>query len=152
MAFVNHNSNFFSLCSKMNFFFFLTLVALFSLAYGNKCGGNCPSNTCSTCTCGTTPKIVDIGAWCGKYSGWNQKCCKCIVERESSGNANSVRWNDWNKSTDVGWQINSVNWPACNAGKAPCDPDSNLKCAIQTYKDGKNSWSKWVARKACPGC
>jgi hypothetical protein len=30
---------------------------------------------------------VDIAAWCSKYTGWDQSCCKCIAAHESGGNA-----------------------------------------------------------------
>lgn len=54
-------------------------------------------------------------------------------------------------STDVGlWQINSCNWE-CNGGKAPCEPDKNLNCAIQVYKDAGNSWKPWLTHSGC-GC
>ena len=35
------------------------------------CGGNCPSNTCTDCYCGTSASYVDIASWCSQHS-WNQ--------------------------------------------------------------------------------
>merc|ERR1712107_876132 len=46
------------------------------------CGGNCPSNTCSSCDCGTSPNNVNINSYCSKYSDWSQSCCQCIATRE----------------------------------------------------------------------
>ena len=55
-------------------------------------------------------------------------------------------------SYDVGlWQINSVNWPACNNGKIPCRLDENLKCAIQIYQYGGNTWKYWTTSAFCGG-
>jgi|688.fasta_scaffold1206719_1 hypothetical protein len=86
----------------------IVLLLLVALAFADSCGGNCPSGRCPTCYCGTTKSVLDIAAWCAKYS-WNQNCCKCIVSHESGGNANALNYNS-NASTDVGlWQINTVN-------------------------------------------
>jgi hypothetical protein len=123
----------------------------------DKCGGNCPSNGCSTadgdCLCGTTKKVVDIANWCAKFN-WNQKCCQCIVTKESEGNANAVHRSG--SSYNVGlWQINSVNWAQCNGDSRapPCDPQANLNCAIQVYRWGGNSWKPWSTSHRCgPSC
>src|SRR5262245_244007 len=72
--------------------------------------GNCPSNDCPSCPCGTSTSMQSISEWCGKFSGWDQGCCQCIMSHESSGNANAANYNT-NGSFDVGlWQVNSVNW------------------------------------------
>jgi len=116
------------------------------------CGGNCPSSDCSSCPCGSSPSSQDIPTWCSKFSGWDQTCCKCIVQHESGGNANAVNENT-NGSFDVGlWQINSVNWPACNGGSAPCDTNANLKCAQQIWGNGGNSFAQWSTCGACGCC
>jgi hypothetical protein len=96
---------------------------------GDNCGGNCPGG-CSSCPCGTSPWYQDIGAWCSKF-GWNQQNCQCIMKQESGGNANAVNQNGGG-SLDVGiWQINSQNWGSCSGGAPPCDPGTNLGCAIK---------------------
>ena len=109
----------------------------------NTCGGNCPSNDCNSCPCGETKKDVSVSTWCGKYSGWNQKNCECIMSHESGGNENAANENT-NGSFDIGlWQINSMNWDSCSSGKAPCDPDTNLACAKKVYEWGGNTWKLW---------
>jgi len=86
----------------------IILLLLVVLVFADSCGGNCPSGKCPTCYCGTSKSVLDIAAWCAKYS-WNQNCCKCVVSHESSGNAHALNYNS-NASTDVGlWQINTVN-------------------------------------------
>ena len=106
------------------------------------CGGNCPSGDCVACPCGTSANTVDIAAMCAQYS-WNQANCQCIMNAESGGNANAVNYNT-NESTDVGlWQINSFNWAACAGGSAPCNPSTNLACAIDVYNWGGNTWKLW---------
>jgi hypothetical protein len=116
----------------------------------NTCGGNCPSNDCPSCPCGTTTSPQSISYWCSKYS-WNQACCQCVVTHESSGNANAMNYNT-DSSFDVGlWQINQVNWGACNGGNMPCDLNSNLNCAIDCYKWGGNTFRLWSTGPGC-GC
>lgn len=82
-------------------------LLLLSLVLADSCGGNCPSGNCKNCFCGAGKNVVDIIAWCAKYS-WNQNCCKCIVSHESAGNAHATALNE-NGSSNVGlWQINTV--------------------------------------------
>jgi len=115
------------------------------------CGGNCPSGDCPSCPCGTARADVDIATACAKF-GWNQACCRCIVSHESSGNANAMNYNT-NDSFDVGvWQVNSMNWASCNGGKAPCDVDSNLKCAAAVWRWGGNSFKLWSTCGVCGCC
>lgn len=128
----------------------VVLMMILALAVADSCGGNCPSGRCPTCYCGTAKNVLDIGAWCAKYS-WNQACCKCIVSHESGGNAHAINYNT-NGSTDVGlWQINTVNWNSCSGGHAPCDPNTNLQCAIKVYQWGGNTWRLWSTHSGC-GC
>jgi hypothetical protein len=47
--------------------------------------GNCPSNDCDSCPCGTSSNYVDIAAACARFSGWDQNCCQCIINHESNG-------------------------------------------------------------------
>ena len=55
---------------------------------------------------------------------------QCIMSHESGGNANAVNQNVGG-SLDVGlWQINTQNWASCSGGSPPCDPGTNLACAI----------------------
>ena len=127
---------------------FLLSLLIVSIYAGN-CGGNCPGNRCPSCPCGTTPHHIDIDAICRRHS-WSQACCKCIIQHESGGNEHSMNYNT-NGSFDVGvFQINKVNW-ACNGGAAPCDSESNLKCAIHVYQGSRNSWKPWSTARGC-GC
>ena len=128
----------------------LIVFLVFTLAFADSCGGNCPTGKCKNCLCGSSKKSVDISSWCSKYN-WSQSCCKCIVSHESGGNANALNLNT-NGSYDVGlWQINDVNWGQCSSGKAPCDPNTNLNCAIKVYKWGGNSFKLWSTHTGC-GC
>ena len=114
------------------------------------CGGNCPSSKCPTCVCGLNKSPQDISAMCSKYT-WSQSCCQCIVAHESGGNAHALNYNA-NGSYDVGlWQINNVDWGQCSEGKAPCDPQANLNCAVKVYQWGGNTWKLWSTHTAC-GC
>jgi len=118
----------------------------------NTCGGNCPSNDCSSCPCGTTPNRLSVSEWCGKYSGWNQGQCQCIMSHESGGNANAVNQNSGG-SLDVGlWQVNTQNWNSCSGGKPPCDPNTNLQCAIKVFGWGGNTFKLWSTCHACNAC
>ena len=129
----------------------IVLLALVAGVLSNTCGGNCPSNDCPSCPCGTSPSPQNIAHWCSQYSGWNQACCQCIVSHESGGNANALNYNT-NGSFDVGlWQINSVNWGQCNGGQTPCNLNSNLNCAIDVWKWGGNSFRLWSTAAGC-GC
>lgn len=130
--------------------YLLVVMMLLAVSMADNCGGNCPSGKCHTCYCGNSKLMEDIATWCGKHN-WNVACCKCIVSHESGGNAHAMNYNT-NGSTDVGlWQINSVNWGGCNGGKAPCDPNQNLNCAIKVYQGSGNSWKPWSTHSAC-GC
>jgi len=116
------------------------------------CGGNCPSNDCPSCPCGSTGAVQDIATQCARFSGWSQACCQCIVKHESGGNANAANYNT-NGSFDVGlWQINKVNWPSCNAGDAPCDVTKNLNCAIEIWRGRSNSFAAWSTCSVCGCC
>ncbi|KAA0146268.1 hypothetical protein FNF27_07740 [Cafeteria roenbergensis] len=117
---------------------------------GTGCGGNCPGG-CSKCPCGESSHYVSIADWCAKHS-WDQKACRCIVSHESGGNANAVNENS-NGSFDVGlWQVNSMNWKACSGGRAPCDVETNLKCAIDVYRWGGNTFKLWSTCHVCGVC
>ena len=118
----------------------------------NTCGGNCPSNGCSTCPCGTSPNRQDIASWCAKFSKWNQKQCQCIVSHESGGNGNAVNQNRGG-SLDVGfWQVNTQNWASCSGGKPPCDMATNLACAEKVWAWGGNTFKLWSTCKVCGAC
>ena len=129
-----------------------TVALLFCFAQqilANTCGGNCPSNTCDDCKCGTEKNMVAAAEWCAKWSGWNQAMCQCIVSHESGGNANACGKNT-DSSYDVGlWQINSFNWASCSGGSAPCDPAKNLECAKKVYAWGGNTFKLWSTCGAC---
>jgi len=89
---------------------------------------------------------VNVGALCAQHN-WNQKCCKCIVHKESTGNPKAS-----NNGNYVGlFQISKIHWKSCNGGKAPYDPQANLRCAIKIYKAAGNSWRPWSTARGC-GC
>mmetsp|Transcript_6687 Transcript_6687/g.18890 ORF Transcript_6687/g.18890 Transcript_6687/m.18890 type:complete len:145 (+) Transcript_6687:45-479(+) len=113
------------------------------------CGGNCPSNTCGSCPCGTSSNYVDPSSYCSMYSGWSQTCCECIANKESGGNANAMNYNT-NDSFDIGlFQINEINWDSCSGGNAPCDPKANEGCAEKVFQWGGNTWSLWSTCGLC---
>eukprot|EP01095_Lingulamoeba_sp_RSL-Kostka_P002198 TRINITY_DN13072_c0_g1_i1.p1 TRINITY_DN13072_c0_g1~~TRINITY_DN13072_c0_g1_i1.p1 ORF type:complete len:150 (-),score=45.05 TRINITY_DN13072_c0_g1_i1:146-568(-) len=131
---------------------FIALIFV-SIVAANTCGGNCPSNDCtSSCPCGTSKNDVSISEYCSRYSDWSQSCCECIAQHESGGNANAANYNT-NGSYDVGlYQINDVNWDQCNGGKAPCNPSDNTKCAHMVWGWGGNTWKLWSTCGACGCC
>jgi len=125
----------------------LVIVAVLALAVV-ALATNSTNDNCSTC--GSASK-VDIDTWCAKHS-WGKSCCKCIVEHESGGNAHACHKNN-NGSIDAGlWQINQMNWASCSGGKAPCDPSTNLACAIKVYDWGGKTWKLWSTCKTCGCC
>ena len=120
---------------------------------GNKCGGNCPSDTCPSCPCGTTRSFTNIAAACALYTVWSQSCCECIVNYESDGNLNAMFYNVVPKTYHVGlWQIGQNNWASCNNGSAPCSETANLNCAIKMFQYGGNSWKNWPSCSDCAEC
>ena len=89
---------------------------------------------------------VNVASICAQHN-WNQNCCKCIVQKESSGNPNASNGGNY-----IGlFQISRIHWGSCSGGKAPYDPQANLRCAIQVYKGAGNSWRPWSTARAC-GC
>ena len=125
-------------------------ISIDVISDASNCGGNCPGG-CNSCPCGMTKSYLDIKEWCSKYH-WNQENCQCIMIHESEGNANAVNQNV-DGTYDVGlWQIDSVNWKACDRGKTPCDPTENLNCAIDIYGWGGNTWSLWATCGMCNAC
>ena len=48
--------------------FFLVLAVIIPSIMANNCGGNCPSNRCPSCPCGTAKNMVDINAQCARHS------------------------------------------------------------------------------------
>eukprot|EP00388_Colpodella_angusta_P046491 GDKK01069576.1.p1 GENE.GDKK01069576.1~~GDKK01069576.1.p1 ORF type:complete len:140 (+),score=18.23 GDKK01069576.1:49-468(+) len=124
-------------------------AALALSATANTCGGNCPSNDCPSCPCGTSPNYINVADACAGFSGWSRSCCECIMTHESSGNANAANYNS-NGSFDIGaWQINDVNWNSCSGGSAPCNVNTNMQCAIDVWRWGRNTWRLW---STCGGC
>eukprot|EP01089_Gocevia_fonbrunei_P015378 TRINITY_DN4489_c0_g1_i1.p1 TRINITY_DN4489_c0_g1~~TRINITY_DN4489_c0_g1_i1.p1 ORF type:complete len:136 (-),score=20.31 TRINITY_DN4489_c0_g1_i1:82-489(-) len=129
----------------------LVLVVIVALVDANTCGGNCPSNDCPSCPCGTARDVINIDEVCARH-GWNQACCRCIVSHESGGNAHAANHNS-NGSFDVGvFQVNNANWADCSGGHAPCDVNANLQCAIDVYKWGGNTFRLWSTCSACGCC
>jgi hypothetical protein len=128
----------------------VAFLAIVAVVVADTCGGNCPSNDCPGCPCGTARSDVNIDQWCSSFSGWDQACCRCIVSHESSGNAHAANYNSWDSSYDVGvWQVNTVNWKDCSGGAAPCNPSTNLQCAIDVWRWGGNTFRLW---STCGGC
>jgi hypothetical protein len=96
------------------------------------------------------------------------------LSAESGGNGNAANYNSNGKwcgwwgvdgryerarglwsagSYDVGaWQINSSNWASCSGGKAPCDMDTNLDCAIKVWTWGDKSFKLWSTCSQCGAC
>ena len=128
----------------------IAVLAIIALAVAAEtCGGNCPSDDCNSCPCGTSRDVVDIDSFCSQYSGWSMECCRCIVSHESGGNAHAVNHNS-NGSNDVGlFQINDINWPSCSGGQPPCNPSTSLECAKEVFHWGSNTWKLW---STCGGC
>ncbi len=131
----------------------LVILVSITLASADRCGGNCPTNTCIKCPCGTKSNKVDAKTWCAKFTDWNQECCQCIVKKESRGNANAAYYNGARRGYDVGlWQINQhYNWVSCNNGNAPCDLNANLECAKKVWRAGGRSFRQWATASSC-GC
>jgi hypothetical protein len=129
----------------------LSLFLFFTLASSLTCGGNCPSNTCPSCICGTRGSTPNATYWCSKYN-WSMSCCLCIIDKESAGNKNAMNYNV-DSSFDAGlFQINSFNWNYCGITENNvCNMNKNLECAIQVYKWGSNTWKFWTTAPAC-GC
>jgi hypothetical protein len=130
----------------------IAFIVAIGFSAANTCGGNCPSDDCPSCPCGTSVSYVDIAQLCARYTGWSQTCCQCIVYHESKGMINAANYNT-DSSFDVGaFQINEVNWGECNGGATPCDLNSNLKCAIQIWGWGGDSFRYWSTSAICGGC
>ena len=110
----------------------------------SSCGGNCRSGLCKECICGTNSNIVNVTDLCNKYGKWNKNCCECLGNYLSKGNTNALNQGIDNLYSVGIWQISENNWNNCNNGKAPCDSEDNLKCAISLWEIGKDFrlWSK----------
>lgn len=67
------------------------------------------------------------------------RVCMCVLQGDNTYDAGA-------------WQIDSVNWPECNGGSAPCDMAANLKCAIDTWRYGGSSFSAWATCGKCGAC
>ena len=129
----------------------LLVLSLFIAAiYSDTCGGNCPSNRCQTCPCGTQSMVVDVPKLCARHN-WGQACCRCIVVQESGGNLHAMNYAPHWKITYAGvFQIPSNSW-RCNGDNAPCNADNGLSCAISLYQTAHNTWIPWDSAKGC-GC
>ncbi len=46
----------------------------------------------------------------------------------------------------------SMNWNSCSGGAAPCDVETNLKCAIDVYRWGGNTFKLWSTCHVCGVC
>jgi len=70
--------------------YLVTLLFLLTLQISSlTCGGNCPSDTCSSCWCNSTISKVSVADECKKYN-WDQKCCQCIIGKESDANQKAM--------------------------------------------------------------
>src|SRR5690349_4413979 len=82
---------------KKNFMRTAIVFAIIGLlamsAFAETCNGNCPAGACPSCPCGRQPAKQDAVQWCAKFNGWDQRCCQCIIQQESSGNSNAMDYN-----------------------------------------------------------
>jgi hypothetical protein len=54
---------------------------------------------------------------------------------------------------DVGMaQVNTINWSSCSGGNPPCDPSTNLGCAIDVWRWGGGTFSLWSTCGGCGAC
>jgi len=138
----------------MRVLLFIAIVAAsLALVSANTCGGNCPSNDCPGCPCGTGSAYVNIANACAQYGGWNQDQCRCIVSHESSGNAHAANYNPGGNTYDIGvWQVNTINWSTCSGGNPPCDQSTNLGCAIDVWRWGGGTFKLWSTCGGCGAC
>lgn len=105
------------------------------------CGNNCPSNTCSDCWCGETNNYINITEECSKYD-WDQRCCQCIISKESGGNSNAMfKVTEKNSKTGV-WQLDdTIKITTCRLKyedrTSLCDKNINIACAYNLYQLNK---------------
>ena len=125
----------------------LCLLITFIVVKADKCGGNCPSGNCPSCKCGTTANKVDTEEICNKHT-WNKECCKCIINKESSKNANAMNYGGGKYYVGL-FQISEIHWKSCNGENAPCDSESNVNCAIEVYKAAGDKWKPWSTASKC---
>ena len=126
------------------------------------CGASCSAEMINVpywCSLGTREDLFliqfpDLKSWPAGFTGWDQKHCECIVNKESAnGDAHACNRNA-DGTTDVGpWQINSNHWDDCPEPGA-CHVSSNLICAMKIFSNwgnqpGANTWTKWMT---CGGC
>ncbi len=131
----------------------LCILGVFREVIGDMCGGNCATNDCPSCPCGTTMRYANITNVCAQYGGWSFECCACMVSLESGGDLNAANYNHSSRTYDVGlWQINQNNWPSCNGGSAPCNEVETLQCAIKQFQSGGNTWKGWSTCAECECC
>ena len=82
---------------------------------------------------------------CGSYGGWDQGCCRCIVDHESSGNPSAN-----NGAGDIGlFQISQNDWSS-ECGNL-YDAWQNTQCAVKIYQQSGNNWGPWSTAQGC-GC
>ena len=56
-------------------------------------------------------------------------------------------------SFDVGlWQVNTQNWNSCSGGSPPCDPGTNLGCAVDVWRWGGGTFKLWSTCGGCNAC
>lgn len=80
------------------------------------------SGICRSCQCPSTKNIVDLDAFCTSESGWNSKCCKCLVNRLSAGNSNFERFRTNNEVGVLPIDLNTFFYSPCNLiTSKPCD-------------------------------
>lgn len=70
----------------------IVLALLISFCMPSTCGGNCPSNTCTSCPCGTTVEhTVNVKEKCHRYN-WNTNCCYCISTKRSGNSPGHMKF------------------------------------------------------------
>jgi hypothetical protein len=122
--------------------FIVGILCLSKLCESVTCGGNCPSNSCSHCFCGSSQNYVAIDKYCLMSKKWNVNCCKCVFTRLTGGNAHYM-WDTDEKYGLIGMM--KIRYPlhsetcGLGSGKDLCDASVNLRCAEKIYE--KEGWN-----------
>lgn len=123
----------------------LVLLLIFHIS-SNTCGGNCPSNTCTSCICGTSksPSAPD----CSKYT-WDRNCCKCISTKVSQNNKHFMT--QAFGFLEIGmFGISEDDY--CTSRAYLCNHGDNTACAFEIYIESLKDWSYWDYEATACGC
>lgn len=124
----------------------LALLLILHISATTTCGGNCPSNTCYSCTCGSTKKI--ISPTCSGYS-WNQNCCKCIISKLSGNNEHFMTLAFGYLNIGI---LGIEEKDYCTTKNNLCGYVDNKACAYKRYVEAGNDWSYWKFEAIACGC